>query len=402
MGYTDRALTHWGNDDIINMTVTTGSEPTYTSYTYDVTGRRVGKTVNGSSTSYLWGGDHIAYETGEHTVSYSYGVRRIGISEGADQRYCLYNGHGDTVQLANGNGTIAEDYRYDAFGNQQEETEHTVYNPFRYSGEYMDEESGLTYLRNRYYDSAIGRFITEDPIRDGLNWYVYCNNTPVMFTDRSGLAAGDPFSDLDDAAIDFAQEYYSTTDYIMLELATLFYSYVDEDGNTWFSYVLPKIYEPHSVTSSELANDRPDGAITVGFGHAHPNGTDFSSSDLSAAESRYNSNNNIIASFVVAPGAKLLKYSTDGAIDDSGNTVWAKSTVSESLPLRGLSIAEKIALTQTYKSRWDNHLATCTGFGCSEKTWPRTKSGAAESWTADGSDFINNWLKSVLAKRFKI
>ena len=145
------------------MTVTTGSEPTYTSYTYDVTGRRVGKTVNGSSTSYLWGGDHIAYETGEHTVSCSYGVRRIGISEGADQRYCLYNGHGDTVQLANGNGTIAEDYRYDAFGNQQEETEHTVYNPFRYSGEYMDEESGLIYLRNRYYAFAIGRFITEDP-----------------------------------------------------------------------------------------------------------------------------------------------------------------------------------------------------------------------------------------------
>lgn len=62
-----------------------------------------------------------------------------------------------------------------------------VYNPFRYCGEYLDSETGLTYLRNRYYDNAIGRFITQDPIKDGLNWYVYCGNNPVMFVDPMGL-----------------------------------------------------------------------------------------------------------------------------------------------------------------------------------------------------------------------
>ena len=47
--------------------------------------------------------------------------------------------------------------------------------------------SGLIYLRNRYYDPSIGRFISEDPIRHGTNWYIYANNNPVMFVDPLGL-----------------------------------------------------------------------------------------------------------------------------------------------------------------------------------------------------------------------
>ena len=62
-----------------------------------------------------------------------------------------------------------------------------MHNPFRYCGEYYDEETGLIYLRNRYYDSSIGRFITEDPAKDGLNWYSYCGGNPVMFVDPWGL-----------------------------------------------------------------------------------------------------------------------------------------------------------------------------------------------------------------------
>lgn len=43
-------------------------------------------------------------------------------------------------------------------------------------------------MRNRFYDSKIGRFTTEDPVQDGVNWYVYCGNNPVMWRDGSGLA----------------------------------------------------------------------------------------------------------------------------------------------------------------------------------------------------------------------
>jgi len=96
------------------------------------------------------------------------------------------NIHGDIVELYDEDGEYVRDYRYDAFGNQKTSNPGDT-NPFRYAGEYYDKETGLIYLRNRYYDTRTGRFITEDPIRDGLNWYVYCENNPVMFVDPSGL-----------------------------------------------------------------------------------------------------------------------------------------------------------------------------------------------------------------------
>ncbi len=64
--------------------------------------------------------------------------------------------------------SYTKNYRYDAFGNLKKSPASDT-NPFRYSGEYYDDESDLIYLRNRYYDPSVGRFITEDPIRDGLN-----------------------------------------------------------------------------------------------------------------------------------------------------------------------------------------------------------------------------------------
>jgi RHS repeat-associated protein len=60
-------------------------------------------------------------------------------------------------------------------------------NPFRYAGEYFDEEVGTYYLRNRVYNPAIGRFTQEDPIRSGTNWYDYCGGNPIAFVDPMGL-----------------------------------------------------------------------------------------------------------------------------------------------------------------------------------------------------------------------
>ena len=60
-------------------------------------------------------------------------------------------------------------------------------NPFRYAGEYTDAETGYQYLRARYYDANVGRFLTEDPIGNGSNWYIYCDNNPISLVDPSGL-----------------------------------------------------------------------------------------------------------------------------------------------------------------------------------------------------------------------
>ncbi len=62
-------------------------------------------------------------------------------------------------------------------------------NPLRYVGKegyYTDVDTGLMLLGARYYDPLIGRFITQDPDRDGLNWYEYCGDDPVNAVDPTG------------------------------------------------------------------------------------------------------------------------------------------------------------------------------------------------------------------------
>lgn len=57
---------------------------------------------------------------------------------------------------------------------------------FRFTGEQRDTESGMYYLRARYYDPMIGRFLSQDPIPGG-NLYAYVGNNPVNFVDPTGL-----------------------------------------------------------------------------------------------------------------------------------------------------------------------------------------------------------------------
>lgn len=111
------------------------------------------------------------------------------------------------------------EYKYDAWGNhaalylnkvndkeQYSEAEEAAFdenyaknktlaelNSFRYRGYYYDEETGLYYLKSRYYDPEVGRFITIDDISyidpetiNGLNLYAYCGNNPVMNVDSNG------------------------------------------------------------------------------------------------------------------------------------------------------------------------------------------------------------------------
>jgi RHS repeat-associated protein len=104
-----------------------------------------------------------------------------------ERSYCLYNAHGDVVALTDEQGNTVKTYDYDAFGVERDPDEDDA-NPFRYCGEYWDAETSTYYLRARSYDPSTGRFTSEDPIRDGLNWYTYCAGNPIFFVDPSGLA----------------------------------------------------------------------------------------------------------------------------------------------------------------------------------------------------------------------
>ena len=177
----------YGYDAHNRLTSYTDKDGNTTSYTYTPEGLRSSKTQNGQTTKFYWDRGYISTESRNSTVT---AKNYIGIS-GVFAReannitdYMLKNGHGDVVSLVQ-NGAVTRTYDYDAYG-VQKNIDASDTNPFRYCGEYFDKESGSIYLRSRYYEPSVGRFTTEDPIRDGLNWYAYCGGNPVKYVDITG------------------------------------------------------------------------------------------------------------------------------------------------------------------------------------------------------------------------
>lgn len=134
----------------------------------------------------VWNGQNLASEKkNDITTAYTYDPTGIVMSnDGTDTVRFIKDPHGNVVTTSK-NDKIVDSYDYTAFGVQLNSAETS--NPFRYCGEYYDEELDSVYLRNRYYQPTIGRFINEDPVKDGLNWYNYCAGNPVMMIDPSGL-----------------------------------------------------------------------------------------------------------------------------------------------------------------------------------------------------------------------
>ena len=103
------------------------------------------------------------------------GFNLSGSTEETNGNY-LYrkNLFGDITGIINESGALVYEYAYSAFGksDKDEETGIGAKNPFRYRGYYYDEETGLYYLKTRYYDPETGRFITIGDINKGLyQWF---------------------------------------------------------------------------------------------------------------------------------------------------------------------------------------------------------------------------------------
>ena len=96
----------------------------------------------------------------------------------------LHDGLGSTTDLRDGDGDAIADYTYDVFGAILDQSGSSP-NEFLFTGEQVDG-TGLQYLRARYYDPAIGRFITQDPL-PAQNLYAYVGNNPVLYVDPYGM-----------------------------------------------------------------------------------------------------------------------------------------------------------------------------------------------------------------------
>ena len=177
-------------------------ERTTAEYAYDGDDLRVSKTVRKSRsgykaevTNYLYDRQNVILETdaeGNTRASYVKGINYISKTDGTGKdSYYLFNGHGDVVQTVDAAGSTQNQYEYDIWGNPVLTIEASE-NAIRYAGEFLDSETGLYYLRARFYDPYIGRFTTEDsywgedenPL--SLNLYTYCANDPVRYVDPSG------------------------------------------------------------------------------------------------------------------------------------------------------------------------------------------------------------------------
>ena len=85
---------------------------------------------------------------------------------------------------------VTDTRQYDAFGLLTGSSGSTP-TPFGFAGGwgYQQDSTGLQLLGHRYYDPSTGRFLTRDPIKDGRNWYGYCENNPLKFVDPAGLVS---------------------------------------------------------------------------------------------------------------------------------------------------------------------------------------------------------------------
>ena len=96
------------------------------------------------------------------------------------------NALGSNIVLTDDDQNVIVRYEYDVFGAIRSEVG-TSDNPRKFTGKEYESDVRLYYFDARYYDPYIGRFITRDPIGDGVNWYAYAANNPLKFIDPTGL-----------------------------------------------------------------------------------------------------------------------------------------------------------------------------------------------------------------------
>ena len=292
------------------------------------------KTVDGVTTKYYYDGQSILLEVRSdglesHNIQ---GVNLIAhnIKGESDTLYYLYNGHADVVKLIDGAANTVNEYDYDIFGNILYQLE-SKQNPYKYSGYYYDDDTGYYYLRSRYYDPKIARFISEDTVTGqyndplSLNLYTYCQNDPITYDDLNGhwlhIAAGALIGGLVNTAITAVSDFM-------------------EDGKFNKSW-------------KEYAGSFVEGAITGGIGAATGGASFIAAAAASAAGSVIgNAAGQYIAKGKVDVKEALFSGATDlvtmgagklaGNLTKKGMNKFAKTAVGENVLKKANNVKSKV------------------------------------------------------------
>ncbi len=204
-------------------------------YTYGADGLRRTSTVNGTTTYYVYDGQTLIQEMQTNaqgqlqaTATYLQGPRgtecRIDETRQTEAYYLpgyhaagyqgtpglwvnpnhadgtpfgargktswyVYDGLGSVVGEVDVNGNLTASAKYDVYGAKRQGGTGTATSKQGFVGSLghvSDAETGLVYMRARYYDPNVGRFVSEDPGYNGVNWFMYCDNNPTNKVDRDG------------------------------------------------------------------------------------------------------------------------------------------------------------------------------------------------------------------------
>jgi RHS repeat-associated protein len=171
-------------------------------YEYNALGQRTAVTQNGQRMDYLWDPAALSFIVSEYqsnslVAHYVYGMDMTSrVDASGRSAYYDFDGSANTADLTDPSGALLDSYSYLPFGEKLAQTG-AYPNPFTFVGQsgVADEGEGLYFMRNRWYDPAVGSFTQTDPAGIGAgdgNLYRYAQNRPITDSDPLGL------QDLDD------------------------------------------------------------------------------------------------------------------------------------------------------------------------------------------------------------
>ena len=248
--------------------------------------------------SYVYNGSQLSQMTvGSNTLNFAYDASGMPmmVTYNGTNYYYITNLQGDVMGIVDSTGTIVVNYTYDAWGKPLSITGSLAstlgaLNPLRYRGYVYDTETGYYYLRSRYYDPQIGRFINADTLVStgqgllGGNMLSYCRNNPVKRKDATGK---------DDVCVTNAEELGD-----LLKQLDYAPSGVGSGGSTWASFARTLKYAADGL---KMASGQRD-MTHVERHHIISDKHSIKTSEYQAIADRYNYSLNDKTNIVELPG----------------------------------------------------------------------------------------------------
>ncbi|MFA5859957.1 MAG: RHS repeat-associated core domain-containing protein, partial [Elusimicrobiota bacterium] len=168
--------------------------------------------------------------------------------------YYHCDGLGSVAAVTDGAGNITGTYKYDPFGNILDSSGTPAIYGFIGSLGVRNDDTGLSLMGARYYDSFIGRFISRDPVTDmsdsvAFNKYVYCRNNPINLIDPKGLQNDEPLSEeVLDILASKGQGFEIASAQSIDDIATI----LEESGKVSILSKITTLFEETQVTAKKF------------------------------------------------------------------------------------------------------------------------------------------------------